>query len=48
VYDSYDKHLKRLAWDYGFYRAKRYSINKRKKYTTKAITRAVKGVLGVY
>ena len=48
VYDSYDKHLKKLVWDYAFYRAKRYAINKRKKYTAKAITRAVKGVLGVY
>lgn len=48
VFDSYDNTIKKLAWDYGFYRAKRYAINKRKAYTTKAITRAVKGVLGVY
>jgi len=48
VFDSYDAHLKKLAWDYGFTRAKRYSLNKRKTYTSKAIARALRGVFGVY
>lgn len=48
VFDSYDGGLKKLAWDFGFYRAKRYALNKRKAYTTKAIVRALRGVTGIY
>lgn len=48
VLDSYDKHLKKLAWDYGFTRAKRYTIKEREKVTTKFILRATQGLLGMY
>ncbi len=40
--------MKKLAWDFGFTRAKKYTLNKRKAYTTKAIVRALQGVVGVY
>lgn len=48
VFDSYDGGLKKLAWDFGFYRAKRYTLNKRKGYTAKAIMRALRGVANLY
>lgn len=48
VYDSYDGGLKKLAWDYGFYRAKRYTLNKRRAYSMKQISRALRGVVGLY
>lgn len=48
VFDSYDGGLKKLDWNFQFYRVKRYSLTKRKKYTAKAIVRALQGVIGVY
>lgn len=48
VFDSYDGGLKKLDWNFGFYRAKRYALNKRKAYTAKAIVRALQGVTNLY
>lgn len=48
IFDSYDGGMKKLSWDFGFTRAKKYTLNKRKAYTTRAIVRALQGVVGVY
>jgi len=48
VYDSYDKHLKKLDWNYNFYRAKRYAIAPRVSFDMKFITRAIQGLFGAY
>ena len=48
VYDSYDKHIKKLSWDYSFTRAKRYHIDKRAGYDAKFVVRALQGVIGAY
>jgi hypothetical protein len=48
VYDSYEKFLKELDWDYGFTRAKRYHIDKRTGYDGQFVVRALQGIIGAY
>ncbi len=48
VFDSYDKYLKKLSWDYHFTRAKRYSVSKRQGVTPEFVIRAAQGLLGAY
>jgi len=48
VFDSYDKNIKKLDWNFGFTRAIRYHIDKREVYDAKFVTRALRGVLGLY
>lgn len=48
VFDSYEKNLKKLSWDFGFTRAKRYSIERRASLDGAFVVRAAQGLLGIY
>ena len=48
VYDSYEDDMKKLEWEFGFTRAKRYAISPRQTIDTTFIVRATQGLLGAY
>lgn len=45
VADSYAPYIKRLAWDFGFTRAKRYSVKPRTDFSTQFYIRLVLGII---
>lgn len=45
VYDSYDKFFKKLEWNFGFTRAKRYRIIPREDFSSKFYIRAIAGMM---
>lgn len=48
VADSYDPFVKRLAWDFGFTRAKTYAVKKREDFSLQFYQRVGRGVMGLY